>query len=58
VVAPLYTLQRRVTGRVSMLSVSIQDGNDSAPLKASLRQLLRERRKLAQMDPIEALRHE
>jgi len=52
VVVPLHTLQRRVTGsrRVSMLSVSMQDGADSAPLKASLRQLLRERRKLAAGD--------
>jgi putative ABC transport system permease protein len=49
VVVPLHTLQRRVTGsrKVSMLSVSMQDGSDSKPLKASLRQLLRERRKLA-----------
>ena len=52
VVVPLHTLQRRVTGsrRVSMLSVSMQDGADSTPLKASLRQLLRERRKLAETD--------
>jgi putative ABC transport system permease protein len=49
VVVPLHTLQRRVTGsrKVSILSVSMQDGSDSVPLKASLRQLLRERRKLA-----------
>jgi len=52
VVLPLHTLQRRVTGsrRVSTLMVSMQDGSDSAPLKASLRQLLRERRKLADGD--------
>ncbi len=52
VIVPLHTLQRRVTGnrRVSMLSVSMEDGADSAPLKASLRQLLRERRKLAESD--------
>ena len=52
VVVPLHTLQRRVTGsrKVSMLSVSMQDGADSVPLKASLRQLLRERRKLAESD--------
>jgi len=52
VVVPLHTLQRRVTGSrwVSMLSVSMQDGADSTPLKASLRQLLRERRKLAETD--------
>jgi putative ABC transport system permease protein len=52
VVLPLHTLQRRVTGsrKVSSLMVSMQDGADSAPLKASLRQLLRERRKLADSD--------
>jgi len=50
VVVPLSTLQRRVTGsrKVSTLSVSMQEGSDSAPLKASLRELLRERRKLAE----------
>jgi putative ABC transport system permease protein len=48
VVVPLHTLQRRVTGsrRVGMLAVSMEDGSDSTRLKASLRQLLRERRKL------------
>jgi putative ABC transport system permease protein len=52
VVVPLHTLQRRVTGsrKVSSLLVSMQDGSDSAPLKASLRQLLRERRKLTEGD--------
>jgi len=52
VVVPLHTLQRRVTGsrRVGTLSVSMQDGVDSVPLKASLRQLMRERRKLAEGD--------
>ena len=52
VLLPLHTLQRRVTGnrKVSTLSVSMQEGSDSAPLKASLRQLLRERRKLADSD--------
>ena len=52
VVVPLHTLQRRVTGgrKVGTLLVSMQDGSDSAPLKASLRQLLRERRKLAAGD--------
>jgi putative ABC transport system permease protein len=52
VVVPLVTLQRRVTGthKVSTLSVSMEEGSDSAPLKASLRQLLRERRKLAEGD--------
>ena len=49
VVVPLHTLQRRVTGnqRVNTLQVSMEDGSDSTRLKASLRQLLRERRKLA-----------
>jgi putative ABC transport system permease protein len=48
VLVPLHTLQRRVTGsrKVGMLSVSMEDGSDSTRLKASLRQLLRERRKL------------
>ena len=52
VVVPLHTLQRRVTGsrRVDVLLVSMEDGADSAPLKASLRQLMRERRKLAEAD--------
>jgi putative ABC transport system permease protein len=49
VLLPLHTLQRRVTGtrKVGTLLVSMQEGSDSAPLKASLRQLMRERRKLA-----------
>ena len=52
VLVPLHTLQRRVTGnlRVNTLLVSMQDGTDSARLKASLKQLLRERRKLAEGD--------
>jgi putative ABC transport system permease protein len=52
VLVPLHTLQRRVTGsrKVGMLLVSMQEGTDSAPLKASLRQLMRERRKLAEND--------
>ena len=52
VVLPLHTLQRRVTGshKVSMLMVSMEEGSDSKPLKASLTQLLRERRKLADSD--------
>ena len=52
VVVPLRTLQRRVTGnqRVSTLLVSMQDGSDSTRLKASLRELLRERRKLGPND--------
>ena len=49
VLVPLRTLQRRVTGnqRVATLLVSMQDDTDSTRLKAGLRQLLRERRKLA-----------
>ncbi len=52
VVLPLRTLQRRVTGsyKVGTLLVSMEDGSDSTPLKASVRQLLRERRKLADTD--------
>jgi len=52
VVVPLHTLQRRVTGtrNVATLSVSMADGTDSVPLKASLRELLRERRKLSESD--------
>ena len=52
VLLPLHTLQRRVTGsrKVAVLLVSMQDGADSAPLKAALRQLLRERRHLADSD--------
>jgi putative ABC transport system permease protein len=52
VVVPLNTLQRRVTGtrKVGTLLVAMQEGSDSVPLKASLRQLLRERRKLGQND--------
>ncbi|WP_342618344.1 ABC transporter permease [Rhodoferax sp. GW822-FHT02A01] len=52
VVLPLHTLQRRVTGsrKVSMLMISMEEGSDSKPLKASLTQLLRERRKLAESD--------
>jgi putative ABC transport system permease protein len=52
VIVPLHTLQRRLTGnqKVSMLVVAMAEGSDSAPLKASLRQLMRERRKLADSD--------
>ncbi len=52
VLLPLHALQRRVTGnlRVGTLLVSMKDGSDSASLKASLTQLLRERRKLAETD--------
>jgi putative ABC transport system permease protein len=52
VLLPLHALQRRVTGnlRVNTLLVSMKDDSDSASLKASLTQLLRERRKLAATD--------
>jgi putative ABC transport system permease protein len=52
VLLPLHTLQRRVTGsrKVSMLMISMAEGSDSKSLKASLTQLLRERRKLADSD--------
>jgi len=52
VLVPLHTLQRRVTGnlKVGTLLVSMQDGSDSTRIKAGLRQLLRERRKLADGD--------
>ncbi|MCZ7560378.1 MAG: ABC transporter permease [Burkholderiaceae bacterium] len=52
VLVPLATLQRRVTGntRVSVLLVSMRDGSDPARVKAGLRELLRERRKLSAID--------
>jgi putative ABC transport system permease protein len=52
VLLPLHTLQRRVTGNVKIgtLLVSMQEGSDSTLIKASLRQLLRERRRLAGRD--------
>jgi putative ABC transport system permease protein len=52
VIVPLHTLQRRVTGshRVSFLVVSMAEGADSRPLKASLGQLMRERRHLSEGD--------
>jgi putative ABC transport system permease protein len=52
VLVPLRTLQRRVTGnqRVNTLLVSMRDGSDADSVKASLSQLLRERRKLAEGD--------
>jgi putative ABC transport system permease protein len=52
VLVPLRTLQRRVTGntRVNTLLVSMQDGSDPERVKASLTQLLRELRKLADTD--------
>jgi putative ABC transport system permease protein len=52
VLIPLKTLQRRITGstRVNTLLVSMAEGSDATRLKASLTQLLRERRKLAEGD--------
>ncbi len=52
VVLPIRTLQRRITGNtlVNTLLVSMSDGSDADLVKASLRQLLRERRKLAASD--------
>jgi putative ABC transport system permease protein len=52
VLVPLRTLQRRVTGnqRVNTLLISMKDGSDSERVKASVRELLRERRKLADAD--------
>jgi putative ABC transport system permease protein len=52
VLLPLPTLQRRATGgrKVSMLAVSMEDGSNGTRLKASLRQLLRERRRLGDGD--------
>jgi putative ABC transport system permease protein len=49
---PIKTLQRRITGSTSVntLLVSMADGSDSARVKASMTQLLRERRKLADTD--------
>jgi len=52
VLLPLKTLQRRVIGstRVPTLLVSMKDGSDAARVKASLTELLRERRKLSDSD--------
>jgi putative ABC transport system permease protein len=52
VLLPLHTVQRRVLGnqRVNTLLVSMEDGSDAERIKASLTQLLRERRKLADAD--------
>ena len=52
VILPLRTVQRRVTGnqRVGTLLVSMADGTDTERVKASLTQLLRERRKLSPED--------
>ena len=52
VLLPLKTLQRRVIGstRVPTLLVSMKDGSDPERVKASLTDLLRERRKLSDSD--------
>ena len=52
VLLPIKTLQRRITGntRVQTLLVSMMDDSDPTRVKASLTQLLRERRKLASGD--------
>jgi putative ABC transport system permease protein len=52
VLLPLHTVQRRVVGsqRVATLLVSMDDGTDAERVKASLSQLLRERRKLTAAD--------
>ena len=49
---PIKTLQRRITGttQVNDLLVSMAEGSDSTRVKASMTQLLRERRKLADTD--------
>jgi putative ABC transport system permease protein len=50
VVLPTATVQRRVVGhtRINTILVSMRDGSDAASVKASLDQLLRERRRLAE----------
>ncbi|MEZ5645920.1 MAG: ABC transporter permease [Burkholderiaceae bacterium] len=52
VLMPIKTLQRRIVGhtRVNTLLVSMNDGADAAQVTGSIRQLLRERRKLAESD--------
>jgi putative ABC transport system permease protein len=52
VLLPLHTVQRRVLGnqRVNTLLVSMEDGSDAERIKASLGQMLRDRRKLAEAD--------
>ena len=51
-VLPLATMQRRVVGhtRINTILVSMNDSADPVRLKASLEQLMRERRKLAEND--------
>jgi putative ABC transport system permease protein len=52
IVLPLRTVQRRITGstRINTLLVSLNDESDAARVTPALRQLLRERRKLAADD--------
>ena len=52
VLMPIKTLQRRIVGhtRVNTLLVSMSDGADATRVTASLTQLLRERRKLAESE--------
>lgn len=49
---PLNTFQRRVAGhtRINTLQVSMQDGAEPEVVKAALRDILRERRKLSEAD--------
>ena len=51
-VLPLATMQRRVVGhtRINTILVSMSDGSDSERVKASLQELMRERRKLAESE--------
>lgn len=52
IVLPLHTVQRRLSGnqQVGTLLVSVEDGVDGERVKRAIRELLRERRKLAQAD--------
>jgi putative ABC transport system permease protein len=52
IVMPLHTVQRRLTGNqnVGMLLVSVADDADGERVKRGIRELLRERRKLAESD--------
>jgi putative ABC transport system permease protein len=52
VLLPLHAVQRRLTGNLNVgtLLVSMKDGVDAEQVKASITQLLRERRKLSEHD--------
>ncbi len=52
IVVPLKTYQRRVAGNshVGLIIIAVQDGVDTTALKASLTQLMRERRKLGDIN--------